>query len=215
MPDSYDVQSPKTGKYFVMRKKKQNRYIEELDRLARAGTKPSGRQADECGKPADGNKEPDSGNNFYEDEELEEEEIIDLLPYEPDPKEAIDTLHDLYAGIVLFSLLILLIGLLLVRQKLPFALGVLLGGAVSCGLGTHMYRSLDVALELPSDAAVKYTRKRSGLRMIFMGITVGVSCIFPACLNVFGVVFGLLTLKFSAYLQPVIHIFTTKILKGR
>lgn len=205
----------KNRKVFIMRKKKQNRYIEELDRLARAGTKPSSRQTDGCREPVDGNKEPDSGNNFYEDEELEEEEMIDLLPYEPDPNEAIDTLHDLYAGIVLFSLLILLIGVILVKQKLSFALGVFLGGAVSCGLGTHMYRSLDVALELPSDAAVKYTRRRSGLRMIFMGITVGVSCIFPTYLNVFGVVFGLLTLKFSAYLQPVIHIFTTKILKGR
>ena len=192
-----------------MRKRKKNRYIEELDRLGRRGMEPvDGRN--ECQGFDLKNKEPDSGNNSYE-----EEEVIDLLPYEPDPEEALRVLHDLYVGIMLFSLMILAAGMIFVEGKLAFALGVFLGGGGACAVSFHMYRSLDVALELPKDAAVKYIRKRTGIRMLFMGILVGISCVFSEYLNVCGVVFGLLTLKFSAYLQPVIHIFTTIILKRK
>ena len=183
--------------------------MEELVRLGGGGMEPAdGRN--ECQGFDLKNKEPDSGNNSYG-----EEEGIDLLPYEPDPEEALRVLHDLYAGILLFSLLILAAGMLFVEEKLSFALGVFLGGGAACAASFHMYRSLDVALELPKDAAVKYTRKRTGIRMLSMGILVGVSCVFSEYQNVFGVVFGLLTLKFSAYLQPVIHIITTIILKRK
>lgn len=151
-----------------------------------------------------------------EDENWEEDDVIDVLPYEPDPFEARDTLYDLYAGNVLFSLLSMIIGLFFVSAKGAYILGILLGGAVACGMALHMYRSLDVALELGSDGAVKYMRKRTGVRMIVMGAAVVAACLFPEIIDVLGVVFGLFSLKLSAYLQPVIHIFTTKIFyKGR
>lgn len=120
-------------------------------------------------------------------------------------KEADETLRDLKTGIVIVTIVLELLALVFAPGKLAFCLGILLGGAVAFGLSIHMYSSLDVALDMDSDSASKYIRKKTGFRMVIMGVAVFLACIFPAYLNVIGVVAGLLGLKLSAYAQPVIH----------
>lgn len=132
-------------------------------------------------------------------------------------KEANETLRDLKTGIVLITVLLEVTALIFAPNKLPFCLGILLGGTVAFGLSINMYNSLDLALDMDSDSASKYIRKKTGIRMLIMGVTVLPACIFPAYLNMMGVVAGLLGLKLSAYAQPVIHKYiATKIFrKGR
>lgn len=120
-------------------------------------------------------------------------------------EEAKETLRDLKTGIVLITILLEAAGLILVPCKLAFCLGALFGGAVAFGLSIHMYSSLDLALDMDSEAAVKFIRKKTGIRTLIMGLAVFTACVFPAYLNVFGVAAGMLGLKLSAYAQPVIH----------
>lgn len=120
-------------------------------------------------------------------------------------KEANETLRDLKTGIVIITILLELLALIFAPGKLAFCLGILLGGAVAFGLSIHMYSSLDLALDMDSDSASKYIRKKTGVRLLIMGLAVLIACIFPAYLNVIGVMAGILGLKLSAYAQPVIH----------
>ena len=120
-------------------------------------------------------------------------------------KEADETLRDLKTGIVIITIIFELLALIFAPDKLAFCLGILLGGIVAFILSIHMYSSLDMALDMDSDSASKYIRKKTGVRLLIMGLAVLAACIFPAYLNVLGVTAGILGLKLSAYAQPVIH----------
>ena len=116
-----------------------------------------------------------------------------------------ETLRDLQTGIVLLVILLEIAGILFASGKMSFCLGSLLGGIVAILLSIHMYTTLDTALEMEEGAATKYVRKKTGIRMIIMGLAVICGCIFPEVFHVLGVAAGILTLKISAYLQPMIH----------
>ena len=120
-------------------------------------------------------------------------------------KEADETLRDLKTGIVIITIIFELLALIFAPDKLAFCLGILLGGIVAFILSIHMYSSLDMALDMDSDSASKYIRKKTGVRLLIMGLAVLSACLFPAYLNVLGVTAGILGLKLSAYAQPFIH----------
>lgn len=126
------------------------------------------------------------------------------------------TFLELITGIVLFSALFCIIGVMLSKNRLAFFLGVVFGGAVACGLCFHMYKTLEVTLDMDPESAEKRARTMTGVRMLFMALAVLVGIEFSEIVSVIGVILGILTLKFSAFIQPLVHKGTTKFFdKGR
>lgn len=125
------------------------------------------------------------------------------------------TLCDLIVGILFFVLLFLL-GNFIVENYFAYTLGLILGGAVSVGMSFHMYSSLQKAILYDGENAQKKVQIGSLIRMIVMVIALVLSVILPQYISFLGVAFGILSLKFSAYLQPLTHKVLKKIRnKGR
>ena len=125
------------------------------------------------------------------------------------------TLRDLIVGILFFVLLFLL-GNFIIENHLAYTLGLLLGGVVSVGMSFHMYSSLQKAILYDGENAQKKVQIGSLIRMIVMVIALVLSVILPQYISFLGVAFGILSLKFSAYLQPLTHKVLKKIRnKGR
>lgn len=112
---------------------------------------------------------------------------------------------ELLIGIFITAFLELAVGIWIADNKPAYALGVLAGAAIAAGLLWHMYKSLDEALDMDPDSAVKYARKKSILRLVMMGLAVGISGAIPGILNPLGMFFGILALKFGTYFQPLVH----------
>ncbi len=127
------------------------------------------------------------------------------------------TLFELFGGIIGFSILVAIVGGILAPDKLRFLFGVLLGSVAALGLCYHMYKTLEKTLDMGEDGAKKHAYAMSGIRMVIMGIVVFVAIWFSDMFSVIGVMCGILTLKFAAFAQPLVHKnITTKLIgKGR
>lgn len=131
-------------------------------------------------------------------------------------KEAKETFYDLIVGIVIYTILACIIETIIVNNNLTFVLGTIYGAIISGFLAYHMFRSLNKTLDFDPSGAEKYARKMSALRMGIMTITIGVALFLSTIFNIIGVIIGMMALKLAAYLQPIIHCYTTKIYnKGR
>ena len=125
------------------------------------------------------------------------------------------TRTELWSGVVVF-VLIFLLGNLLAENKLAYTLGLLLGGGIAIGLVGHMHGSIERALLYDEETAKKKVKLGSLLRMLVMAVGLAVAALLPEYFSVAGVFFGILSLKFSAYLQPLTHKVIQKIFnKGR
>lgn len=125
------------------------------------------------------------------------------------------TLYELLFGIVLFAAVELL-GNFFISSRLAYSLGILLGAAIAVFMLFHMYAVLKRALRYDEDTAAKKVRLASLFRMVVMVAGVVLAVLLPKLFSFVGVLLGILTLKFSAYLQPLTHKLFNKILsKGR
>ena len=124
-------------------------------------------------------------------------------------------LYELLSGIAVFTLVELL-GNLFIKQRLPYSLGVLLGAVIAVFMASHMYVTLGQAMLYEEEAAAKKIKRGSFLRMAVMVIGMILAVLLPEYISLLGVLLGILTLKFAAYLQPLTHKLFNKILsKGR
>lgn len=122
------------------------------------------------------------------------------------------TLVDLWTGISLYFLILEVVGLIFTKNRVSYTLGLLAGCATAAFLVWHMYRSIDTALDLGEEDALKYSGKNSMIRMlvmtavVFAGIRLSVFS-FPA------VILGIFGLKIAAFTQPLIHSYLDQGLK--
>lgn len=125
------------------------------------------------------------------------------------------TLYELLLGIVLFAAASMLANLFISR-RFAYSLGVLLGASIAVFMLFHMYAVLKRALRYDEDTAAKKVKLASLLRMAVMAAGIVAAVLLPEVFSFVGVLLGILTLKFAAYLQPLTHRFFNKILrKGR
>lgn len=125
-------------------------------------------------------------------------------------KEAKETLKELIIGILLYAV-ILCIGILVLFQgKYSIVFGIGLGAAGAVIVAVHMFWSLNKSLDLGENGAVKRERFMVILRMVIMGLVASAGIIFPQWFHILGIFVGLLGLKVSAYLQPVLHNYILK-----
>lgn len=120
-------------------------------------------------------------------------------------KEEKQTFLEMLVGIVGNTLVIGIIGSMIAPNKSAFALGAFLGGVTSVFILMLLYRSLERALSMESKEAEKYAVRAAIIRLVLMCIPLVLSILFPNMFNVLGVFFGLMGLKVSAFLQPVMH----------
>lgn len=120
------------------------------------------------------------------------------------------TFFELLTGIGVFSVLFIIIGLFVKETQIQYYLGLIVGILLSLLLVCDMYSSLSKALWMEPGKASGYIRKKTILRLIFIIIAFLVAVLVKQ-INMIGVLLGALTLKFSAYIQPLTHKFSEKI----
>lgn len=120
-----------------------------------------------------------------------------------------ETLHEMLLGIGFANLIILIIGLIICKNKVDAAIGVLVGCFVAVFYVIHMAVTIDDALCLDEKGAAAVLRKNMLIRYGVVCLVVALISYFELC-NPILCIFSCLTIKIGAYLQPVIH---NKILK--
>ena len=125
---------------------------------------------------------------------------------------AVETVVDLWIGIILYFILFEIIGLIFVENRLPYTIGLLIGCSVGAFMAWNMFTSIDNALDMPEDDAVKYMRKRSVFRWLVMLVAAFAGMRF-AILSFPAILIGILGLKIAAFCQPYTNLYITKKLR--
>lgn len=120
-------------------------------------------------------------------------------------KKVKQTLKEMFAGLAVWLLLVLIILVIISSNKVAMALGVLLGGSSALGLLLHMYHHLDIALDMDIQHAQSHIQVSSMKRLFFMAVVMALSMIMYKYIHPLGTVLGLFGMKISAYMQPIVH----------
>lgn len=113
------------------------------------------------------------------------------------------TLLEMQAGILFFGLVCQLIGSLIVREQMPYAVSLWFGLAFAFAASIHMYRTLDRALWCGKDASAIVVR--GYLFRYVMVAAVAIILSLTEVLNPLVFFLGYMSLKVTAYLQPITH----------
>jgi len=120
-------------------------------------------------------------------------------------KKARQLLKEMFAGLLVWLIPVLIILVIAADNKLAAAAGVLFGGMAAAGLLLHMFHHLDIALGMDVKHAQKHMQLSSLKRFFFMAFVLAVSMAGYKFIHPAGTVLGLFGMKISAYLQPVVH----------
>ena len=93
-------------------------------------------------------------------------------------------------------------------------IGFLIGIIYSAVMIIHMARTVETALDMGEHGALKHTRIAYIIRIVSLILLFVLMLIFNFG-NIFAMLFGLFSLKLSAYAQPITHKVKEKIKKGR
>ena len=124
-----------------------------------------------------------------------------------------ETMIELIAEILAMNVCIAIVGGIISGNILRFCLGVLLGTVYAVFAVIHMTTSIEDALDLPQDAAEKSAKRGYGIRLVIAGIVmiIGLEVTY---FHFAGVFLAMMSVKFSALLNPWMHRMITKI-KGK
>lgn len=134
-----------------------------------------------------------------------DDETLYIDPAE-DALNASETIRDMALGLALAAAVLAAAGCIFVREeRYRWVFGVLLGAAAAGLMLRHLYVTIDRALDMDEEHASKYMKKSATLRILMAGVALAAGALLPELFHVFGVLAGVLCLKFSAYLQPLTH----------
>ena len=115
------------------------------------------------------------------------------------------TLIELWIGILFWSTVIATSGVWFCKDKPAWLLGVLFGALVTMALAFYMLRSITGLVEdLDAGRGDKRIRSSSMIRLLAAAAAIALACVVPF-INPIGTFLGLLSMKFAAYSNPVIH----------
>lgn len=112
---------------------------------------------------------------------------------------------EMLIGLVIWMFAVGLVLAVIASHKLAAVGGVVAGTAVAAGLVLHMYRHLDIALDMDAKHAQTHTQMAALQRMFFMGLAVAVSMLFSKYVHPVGVVLGIFGVKITALINPLLH----------
>lgn len=113
------------------------------------------------------------------------------------------TLLEMQAGILFFGLICQLVGSFIVREQMPYAASLWFGLAFAFAASIHMYRTLDRALWCGKDASAIVVR--GYLFRYGMVAAAAIILSLTEVLNPLVFFLGYMSLKVTAYLQPITH----------
>lgn len=105
---------------------------------------------------------------------------------------------------ILYAIIIQIICLIIPGDRIRMAIGLWIGIAIGIGMLIHMRNSLNEALDLGEEDARKYTQKMYTIRYTTIVIVVIAIAYFDIA-NMVTLLAGIMGLKFSAYLQPIMN----------
>lgn len=125
------------------------------------------------------------------------------------------TMIELIVGIVMFGIIGSAILCALYAGAIPIEkffddniyqiiVGYIIGIIFSVSMIIHITASVERSLEMGEHGALKHTRIMYIIRMVALVIVFAIVLIAEVG-NVFSLLFGLLSLKLSAYIQPITH----------
>ncbi len=112
-----------------------------------------------------------------------------------------ETLTGLLIGMGVYSVIVEIIGIIFSEDILSYTLGLLVGVVVAVILIIHMKRTLDDALDLPQDDAIRYMRKKTVFRIVMMLVAL-LGSMLALRVSFFGVLLGLFSMKMGALIAP-------------
>lgn len=135
------------------------------------------------------------------------------------------TMVELIIGIVLYGIIgeILLTAMYLLNVPLEkvfndtianILIGFLVGIIYSVIMIIHMARTVETALDMGEQGALKHTRIAYIIRIAVL-LVLFILMLIINIGNLFAMLFGLLSVKLSAYAQPITHKVKEKLKKGR
>lgn len=120
-----------------------------------------------------------------------------------------ETLVELIIGIFPASVIFGVCGMFFVTDKTGFFLSLVLGACAAVFVAVHMFVTIDRSLDMYAEDAGKYCKRNYIFRLVFMILLILCGLRLPG-LHFPGLFLGLLTLKVSVYLRPVIHRFVSR-----
>ncbi len=130
---------------------------------------------------------------------MSENRFIKRMESKPETR----ALLELYVGIIIFSTIFLVVGIIFIKPRLWFGLGVILGGLGAVLQAYGIYDTLDRALSEDKENAQKQVMLKSIARLLISFIIMVLSILISKAMFV-GVIFGLLSLKLSGVFNPII-----------
>ena len=115
-----------------------------------------------------------------------------------------NTLFELLIGIILSGVILQIVVAIISKDYLYNAIGLWSGIAIACFMAIHMKRSIEDVLDLGEEGGVKHMRSTYLVRMTIVAIAMGIVICFNLG-NPITLLFGALTLKIAAHLQPYMH----------
>lgn len=120
------------------------------------------------------------------------------------------TLIELWIGILFWSGVIAAIGVWFCENKPAWFYGILFGAVAAMALAFYMYRSVaGLVDDLDAGRGDQRIRASAMIRLLASAAVIAVACVVPF-LNPIGTFLGLLSMKFAAYSNPVIHALTKR-----
>ena len=114
------------------------------------------------------------------------------------------TVLELLLGIVFFGMFFEISGILFVKDKLSYSVGLLCGVLIAVGMAIHMAYSLNNALDWDEENAKREVRKGAILRYVAV-VLITMLLAYYKIGNVLSCLLGIMTLKTAAYAQPYVH----------
>lgn len=118
-------------------------------------------------------------------------------------------LPGLFLGICVSGILFGLVFIWFVKEKWQFGLGLFLGVVMALLMAWHMAYTLDAAMNLGEEGAVKIMQKHYFLRYGAVVLLCGIVMV-TGLANPLAVFLGIMTLKVAAYFEPFTHKFFYK-----
>jgi len=115
-------------------------------------------------------------------------------------KKARQLLKEMFAGLLVWLIPVLIILVIAADNKLAAAAGVLFGGMAAAGLLLHMFHHLDIALGMDVKHAQKPMPLATLKRIFFMAFVLAVSMAGYKFIHPAGTVLGLIGMKISAFM---------------
>lgn len=109
------------------------------------------------------------------------------------------TIAGFLLGLGIYTGIMEIIGLIFFNDRLSYTLGLLFGSVVAVLVMFHIVKTLDKALDLQEQQAVKYTRKQALLRLGMM-LAALIMALSLKQLNFIAVVIGMLGLKIGSFI---------------